>query len=249
MKHTRVTLATASSVLLLAALAACAGSDPADQSSAGGPVTSQAGVGPGDGRFPGASGRVAAISGRTAQVQSDVSGQVAVSWNDDTTFTRQVDATRADVALGSCVMVTGDDGSDRTSVTAVSVRILDECVQPSGMPTDLPTPSDVPSDVPSDLARAGGFGTTGEVTAVSGDGFTVAGMGDEEVTVTVTGDTAYTTSASATASAVAVGACVAAEGDTDDTGALTATSISVSEPVDGACTGGLMMRGGPGAAR
>lgn len=246
MKYTRVTLATASSVLLLATLAACgsdSADDPAPQTAAGGPVT---------GGFPGASGKVAAVTGKTAQVQSEMSGQVAVSWTDRTAFTQEVDAALSDVSVGSCVLVTGDDGSDQTSVTAVSVRIMDKCTQrpdgaPSGMPTDRPT--DMPTDMPSDMPRQRGFGTIGEVTAVSGDGFTVSGRNDEDVTVTVTGDTTYTTTAKASASAVAVGVCVTAQGDTDDTGSLTASTISVSKPVDGACTGGFMMRGGPGAAQ
>ncbi len=244
MKLTRVTLATASSVLVLATLAAC-GSDPADQSTAQGtgPVATQ--DGPGGGQLPGASGKVAAISGRTAQVQNDMTGQVAVSWDGDTTFTREVDATLADVEVGSCVMVTSDDDAGATDVTATSVRILATCEAPSGMPTDRP--SGMPTDRPSDGAVRG-FGTAGEVTAVSSSGFTVSGRDDAEVGVTVTGDTTYTTTATGTSSAMAVGVCVSAQGDTDDTGALTASSINVSQPVHGDCTGGFMVRGAAGAA-
>lgn len=251
MRYTRVTLATASSVLLLATLAAC-GSDPAPRAT--GPTTSQEGVAPGGGgQLPGASGKVAAVSGRTAQVQSDISGQVAVSWNDGTAFTQEVDASLSDVSVGSCVMVTGADGSDRTNVTAVSVRVLDDCTQPSTMPTDRPSdlPTDAPSNVPSGGPGGGqgGLGTIGEVSAVAGDGFTVSGMNDQDVAVTVTADTTYTTTAKASAAAVKVGACVTAQGETDDTGALTASTISVAKPVDGQCTGGFMLRGGPGAAQ
>ena len=113
MNLTRVTLATASSVLVLATLAAC-GSDSGSTAAGGAPEGGQAGPGsqadgrPGGG-MPGASGEVAAVSGTTAQVQSQASGQVAVSWTGDTTFTQQVDATLADVTVGSCVVVTSAD--------------------------------------------------------------------------------------------------------------------------------------------
>jgi len=254
MKLTRVTLATASSVLLLAMLAACGGDSGGETATDGrAPVTTQEGgpgSGPGGAPFPGAFGEVAAVSGRTAQVQNDMSGQVAVSWPAGTTFTEEVDATLQDVKTGSCVVVNSEDDADATDITATSVRILDGCDQPSDRPSDLP--SDLPSGRPSDMPSGGPggdrtrFGTIGEVTAVSGAGFTVtSGQGD--VTVTVTGDTTYTTTATATADAVRVGACVNAQGDTDDTGALTATSISISAKVDGQCTGGFMVRGGPGA--
>lgn len=239
MKLTRVTLATASSVLLVAALAACGGSGDDTATDGGGPVTSQEGMpgGPGGDRFPGAFGEVAAVTGRTAQVQNDMTGQVAVSWTSGTTFTQEVDASLDDVTTGSCVLVTSDDEAGATEVTATAVRIMDECDRPGGMPTDRP--SDVPSDLPSDAPRAGGgLGVLGEVTAVSGAGFTISG-GQGDVTVAVTADTTYTTTAPATADAVKVGACLNAQGDTDDTGALTATSISVSRTVDGRCTGGF----------
>jgi hypothetical protein len=268
MKLTRVTLATASSVLLLATLAACGGSsDDTATDSTGAQDATQEGPGGqfgGDGQLPGASGEVAAVSGRTAQVQSDISGQVAVSWTSSTTFTRQVDGSLDDVQVGSCVMVTSADAdtggatSQPTEVTAATVRVVDtsngdgcgfsgpgDRQAPSGAPSD--PPSDGPSDPPSDASggpgggRPGGFGTFGEVTAVSGDGFTVS-VDDTDVTVTVSGDTTYTTTAKASADAVKVGACVSARGDTDDTGALTATSISVSEKVDGQCTGGFVGR-------
>jgi hypothetical protein len=294
MNLTRLTLATASSVLLVATLAAC-GSDSSDGGADTGTSTQQEGApnadgGMAGGAFPGASGEVAAVSGSTAQVQSQQSGQVAVTWTKDTTFTAQVDAALEDVTVGSCVTVTsaddtasGDATEPATEVTAATVRVTeatdDGCgfgggggggampgggERPEGMPTDMPSdmPTDLPSDMPSDMPsgapggmRSGGFGTAGEVTAVSADGFTVSATtpgSDEttEVTVTVDGATTYTTTAAAKASAVTVGACVTARGDSDDTGAVTADTISVSQPVDGECTGGFAMgmRGQGGGA-
>jgi hypothetical protein len=265
MNLTRVTLATASSVLLLATLAACGGGDdtatdsPDTAAQAGG--APNGGQGAGGGRFPGASGTVAAVSGSTAQVQNDQSGQVAVSWTKDTTFTQQVDATLADVTVGSCVMVTtADDGDTAATVRITAANDDDSCgfgggqgggqgggpgggqnggERPEGAPTGMP--SDMPSGAPG---GGRGFGTIGEVAAVSAGGFTVSATrpGNEEATdvsVTVGDDTTYTTQAKAQASAVTVGRCVTARGDSDNTGAVTATTISVSDPVDGQCGAGF----------
>jgi hypothetical protein len=95
------------------------------------------------------------------------------------------------------------------------------------------------------------FGASGEVTAVTGDGFTVKATtpGSDDTTtvsVTVTGDTTVTTTKNAAATALKVGKCVTASGDTDDTGAVTADRISVTDPVDGECTGGFMRGNGGG---
>ncbi|MBN9193097.1 DUF5666 domain-containing protein [Microbacterium sp.] len=108
-----------------------------------------------------------------------------------------------------------------------------------------------------------GFGAIGEVTAVGDGSYTVAverfgrsgtaTPGPSETplttsdTVTFTSDTVFTALKSADASAVKVGVCVAALGKTDDTGALSATSIAVSAPLDGTCSSGLGAgRGGTG---
>jgi len=98
-----------------------------------------------------------------------------------------------------------------------------------------------------------GFGgAVGEVTAVSASGFTVAAVtpgSDAKTTVTVTvdGDTTYVTTAKGAASDVKVGVCVAANGRTDDTGAVTAETIAVSSPQDGQCGGAMRFTAPDGA--
>ncbi len=89
-------------------------------------------------------------------------------------------------------------------------------------------------------------GAVGEVTAVSATGFTVKSVmpgssssGTTSVTVTVAAGTTYTTTAKGAASDVKVGTCVAADGSTDQTGAVTARTIAISPPQDGQC-GGFM---------
>jgi hypothetical protein len=98
----------------------------------------------------------------------------------------------------------------------------------------------------------GGFGgfVSGEVTAVSAAGFTVDAVapGSEDATsrkVSVADDTTFTTTATASATDVKVGVCVTTRGDTDGTGAVAATSMQISEAVDGACTmaGGMRRMG------
>lgn len=223
------------------------------------------------GGMPGTSGKIAAIDGSTLQVQSS-DAQTAVTYTDSTTISQQVGAALADVTVGSCVMITSADGSEasETAVTAGTVRITEKtdgsCAvgggfaggqRPGGAPSDMPTdmPTDMPEGMPSGgPGGMGGMGTSGEVTAVSDTGFTVAATSrdSEETTsvdVTVGSDTTYTTTETATKSALAVGRCVTATGETDDTGAVTAERISVSDPVDGECTTGFVGRGGlPGGA-
>lgn len=263
----RAARGTACSVLVLVTLAACGGgsesatdSTPTD-SAAAAPAGGAGGAGGGMPGAPGASGTIAAVSGSTLQVQSESSGQVAVSWTDATTFSEQVAGTLADVAVGSCVMVqSAAEAEEGSPVTATAVRISEaqdgECTggfgggpgggeRPEGMPTDLPT--DLPTDRPTDMPGGGrgfGGGTFGAVTAVSATGFTVEAP-DSSVEVTVAAATTYATTATADASAVEVGRCATAQGEADDTGAVTATRISVSDPVDGACSSGRGFGGPP----
>ncbi len=205
--------------------------------------------------FPGASGEIAAIHGRTLQVQNAMDGQVAVTWTGGTTFTSQVKATREDLEIGDCVMVVGegDDG-----VTAQSVRItakVDGSCAPAmrGGPrtlTEGEPPADRPSGLPSDRASGGPGrvmlgGAFGEVTALDGDTLTVETSGPADPTtrtVTTTAGTTWTDTVSATEEALQVGRCVNAEGDKDDTGAVTATTVAVSDPVDGECGFGAVRR-------
>lgn len=227
-----------------------------------------------NGPAPGANGKVAAVDGSTAQVQNATAGQVAVTWNGSTTFTKQVSTTRAAVKTGVCVAAepTSDSSSSsQTEVTAASVRITaktngsctpvlrgggPQLQQNGGGPQ---TQGDGPGGPPTDGAapdrtQLRGFGAFGEVTGVTANGFTVTatmptgqGTSDTEtrtVTVTVTSATTYTTTAKGAASDVKVGVCVRAEGTTDSTGAVTAKTIAVTPPVDGQCGGMVFRRDG-----
>lgn len=100
----------------------------------------------------------------------------------------------------------------------------------------------------------GGAFTSGLVTAVSGTTITVRselpaspsredadadvpGAATETTTeVAVADSTTYSATVAADAAALAVGACVTARGESDDSGALAATTLAISAAVDGTCT-------------
>lgn len=122
---------------------------------------------------------------------------------------------------------------------------------PGGPPTGTPT-------FGGGAGRfTGGAVTFGEVTSLTPSGFVVAAVSiagrggratagstptatptptTRSVTVTETGSTTYTTNETATAKALAVGKCVTARGTTDDTGAVTATTMAISAATNGQCS-------------
>ncbi|MCW2854883.1 MAG: hypothetical protein JWR52_498 [Marmoricola sp.] len=104
--------------------------------------------------------------------------------------------------------------------------------------------------------RFGGLGAFGKVTAVRANGFTVsqtrpaaasAAATTTSVEVTTTATTAFTTTAKGSASDVKVGVCVRAQGKTDSTGAIAATSMALTPPVGGQCGSTFIRSGGNGA--
>ena len=257
------------SVLVLAGCSAADAASDAPTSTAredGGPQRS----GPGGG----ASGEIASVTGTVMQVRA-TDAQTAVTWTDATTFSATVDGTLADVTVGSCVVAVSTTTSDTDTsapVEATSVQITQPTddgtcgggpsfggERPDGAPTDMPTmpAGERPDGAPTDLPPGGGLrsfggGAVGAVTAVAGRPLTrESPRPDDETTtrtVTVTDATTYTTSVTADASAIVVGQCASVRGEADDSGKVTATSITVSAPTDGECTGGMVQRfgGGPG---
>lgn len=270
-----------------AAIAAClaftlsgCGSSGTSEADAGAGTGGQPGYGggqagggqPGGQGGPGGSGsgKVAAVSGSTAQVQNQ-SGQVAVTWTARTTFAQQVATRAAALKVGDCVVALpaasdqpADGSTDEaaSAVTAATVRItaaVDGSCSAGMRPGGGTPPSGAPTGAPGEGdgqgtrgGRPGGLGAFGEVTGISGSGFTVesqapGGASSDTATtivVTTSAATTWTTTQKATAKAVKVGRCVTSMGQTGSTGAVAAVSITVSAPVDGACTSGF---GGPGA--
>ncbi|MDU0314748.1 hypothetical protein RKE38_13700 [Phycicoccus sp. M110.8] len=258
--------ALACATLLLAACgsAAGAGSSASATTSAARPT---GGAGGGQGQFPGASGLVAAVQGRTLQVQG-ASSQTAVTWAAGTTFTRVVPTTAAAVRVGACVQVRSGQqpgaSAPATQLVAASVMVSTPVKgtcsvaaafggRGAGPGQGGPRPSGTRTGVPG-RGFGGAFGGVfGSVASVGAGSFVVTatvpqrggtdtttatpGTAPRTVTVTTTAATTYTTTVPATAAAAKVGTCVTARGRADSTGAIAATAITVRPAVGGQCTG------------
>ena len=168
------------------------------QGAPGGSGGASAGAGvQGGGRFPGVSGQTAALQGDTLQVRT-AEGQTAVQFTSSTRITEQKAATKAAIAVGACLVATGQPaggGVAATSVTISPAPGTGTCAaengfgggagggfggfggsrpgRPSGSPMSpqggQPTPGG-PGGQRANFANA--YGT---VTAVSGDTVTLSG--------------------------------------------------------------------------
>ena len=245
-------------------LAACGGGTSPDAAAKPSGGQQAPGGGRTGGAPPGVFGSIAAMSGQTLQVQNPQSGQTAVTYDGSTKITNSVAGTLADVTSGACVSVVGTSSAQGQPVGATAVTITQPGAngcsfgnggqRPSGSNTPRPSGSNRPRPSGSNAPRpstgnnpAGGPRAFGAVTAVSATGFTVHstfGTNATDTTVTVTSATTYTKTVSADPTVLVVGACVAAQGKADDTGAVAATTIAVSKAGPNGCTGGF--RGGAG---
>ena len=123
-----------------------------------------------------------------------------------------------------------------SSVTATSVTILPagDCTTSTASGSASPSATSA-----SGIGRGmGGFGgLTGVVSSISGSGFVFKTTGNtaKPVTVTTSSSTTYIKQATASSAVIAAGKCVEARGTTL-TSALAATSITISESVNGECT-------------
>ncbi len=213
-------------------------------------------------RQPVVTGLVAAVSGTTMQVQS-ATKQTAVTWTPTTVFTRQASATLADVTIGACVVARAASGATTDadgSVTAATVQITPAATDgtcagrvggfgggpgapPSGMPSGAP--SGAPSGGRDGQGGVGGFGAFGKVVAADASGFSVeetlrpastASPTSTTVRVRTSGSTAYSKVVGTAAGDVKVGLCASANGQTGETGTMTATTVLLRDAVNGSCT-------------
>ena len=254
-------------VLLAGCASGSAGgaTDSSSPSNQGNPGTATNGFG------PAASGVIAAITGRTLQVQSS-SDQTAVTYSAKTRFTAERSTNLAAVTVGSCIVATAKSSATSTtpvrSITAQSVRIeparKGSCgggpgalepsggAAPTGFPSNLPSGTvqgAPPSGAPKGTRKMAGSAIAGKVTAIHGSTITVAmTMPDASSTTTgsvhVTGATHYTRTASATHAALQVGLCAVVSGTANNTGAVAATRIALSHKTNGSCNS-LIVGGGP----
>jgi hypothetical protein len=265
-------------VLLLAGCGGSSGSSAAAGATPAPSASASASGAPGRGaaRGPAASGEIAAVSGKTLQVQN-TQAQTAVTWSASTAFTKTVPAT---LAAGDCVTATGTAGSG-AALTATSVRVLatsGSCTLARG---DGATPRARPSGgfggrrggasgAPARPSGAPGPGSDfatafGKVTAVSGSTVTVSGRllafdrrspgatpapsaspAAQTVTVTLGASASVQRTAKATGADAKVGLCAVATGKADSAGAVAATAIALSAKGPDGCTAGFGGRFGAG---
>jgi hypothetical protein len=125
--------------------------------------------------------------------------------------------------------------------TVIAVLALGSALALAGCAAPEPeSPEDSSTQQPAQNQPPGGGGVSGLIAAAS-DGLLQVQSSDEQTAVGYTADTTISSQVDGTSSDVAVGDCVTAITPTD---ADAATSIIVTDPVDGECTGGF--GGGPG---
>jgi len=190
---------------------------------------------------------VAALSAANLQVQNPRNGQVTVTFTPSTSFTTTVPATVADLMVGDCVRATSAAAPTSTPadpagpVTATSVMIA-----PAGADGGCPGGGSGGAGRGARPAGGGrGVPATGKITSVSASGF-VLQTPNATRAVTTTQATTFSKTVATDHSALAVGQCVTAAGPSDDTGTVTASSISIRQPGPQGCQGGF---GGPGGTR
>jgi hypothetical protein len=229
----RTILATASVGATMALLAACgngstaaASSSPATNNSTG---TGSGAAGQGAARTPGVSGQIAAVSGKTLQVQG-ASSQTAVTYTTSTAVSQIVSAKQSDLAVGKCVSVTpvqtGATGATGAApdmsapITAASVSISDavngSCMRGAGgMGGGLGGGHRGGTGATGATGAAGNFtppagatGATGARGGFGGGGFgangTVASISGDTMTVTMTQRTPGATGATGAAATTTV---------------------------------------------
>jgi hypothetical protein len=258
--RSRSTLAVAGIAVAMMSLAACGGgssgaSTPSSSAAAGGGAAAAGGGGAGGGpNAPAASGLIAAVTGSTMQVQSQQNGQVAVTWSGTTTFTDTVPTVLSAVKTGDCVFASGASGSSPTATSftaatiSVSPAVNGTCGARGGGAGGgqgaRPTRSGFPGGGRPSGAPGGGAGTAlanGSVTSVTGSSIVVAsqagGSSPTSRTVTVGSSTKLTTMAKATSSAATVGKCATVQGTADSSGTVAATTVRITDAVNGQCGG------------
>ncbi|MFP7762294.1 hypothetical protein [Marisediminicola sp. LYQ85] len=264
-----ITLAVAGMLALSSCAAAATSPDGADTSPETLPDSSDRG---------GISGEIAAASDGVLQVQ-DTESQTAVAYTDDTDITATTDGSLDDVTVGSCVTAlpagepgaerSGDDGADDGDTAAADTAAFGtiaitaatdgECGFGAGgfgggFGGDAPEGQEPPEGQESPPGASGvGGPTSGLVTATEAGLITVettdADGGVASARIGVDDSTAFTVTVSTDASALVVGQCVAAQGESDDSGGLAAVSMTVSDPTENGCslgTGRAPMGGTPG---
>jgi hypothetical protein len=249
-------------VLALAA-AACGGSSNASTK----PNASQSPTTTAPAAPPGAFGSVAAVNGSSLEVQNPTTGQVTVNLTPTTTFTQTMSGAASDLVPGVCATANAGQGASTTAGQPFTARMV-SITQPG--PNGCTFTAFGGQRGGNGGAGGGGGATTtapqnnrnrngngrrfngafGKVASVSLPTFVVQNTNrnaaNTTTTVTTDSSTTFTKVVSAAQSNLAVGQCVAAVGPADQTGAVTANSVSIRPPGPNGCLTGF--RGGRGGA-
>jgi hypothetical protein len=227
--------------------AGSSGSSPGSGSSGGPPAAFR----------PAAFGMIASVSGDTLEVQNAETGQTTVDLSSKTNITATVSVSQSDVVKGGCISATGTKGSGG-SVDASNVAIFSatkgECTRGfgaggGGFPVPRGTfPTRTTGTRPATtFRRPANFATaSGKVTSKSGSKINVQAVtvsfSNGKVTtktgpktVNVSKSTKYSKSERVAAGSLKVGECVTATGATNNIGAVSATTLIVTQATSSGC--------------
>ena len=241
---------------------------------AGSSTSSSSAGGPPAAFKPAASGTLASVTGNTLEVQNSESGQTTVNLSSKTVITATVSVSESNVSEGTCVAATGTKGSGG-SVDATMVAIFaatkGECTRgfgaggaggtftPRGTVPDRTSGTRPRTTRPANFATASGKVTSKSGTKIGVEAVTVSFSKGKVTTktgpktVNVSKSTKYTKSERVEAGSLKVGECVTATGSTNSIGAVTATTLIVSQPTSSGCStfggfGGAFGGPGPGGS-
>ncbi len=190
-------------------------------------------------RGGGVAGQLVQINGDTLIV-TGANGDTTVTITSTTPITKTSTATLADIVPGECIVAAGTkDASGR--LTASTVRLAPKrangCTTGAGFgppPGGSPRPSFSPRPTPSGQPALNAV--VGKVTAANGTAITVMTATGSQ-TITVPTVASVTVSATVTASDLQVDECVRATGAPDSSGAIQATSLTITPPgANGMCS-------------
>jgi hypothetical protein len=231
----------ATMVALGAAVAAC-GSAKAGSSTGASPSAGFRGANMAD-------GTLVQVSDSTL-VLSTTNGDVTVDFSSSTPISETSTGSYADIAVGSCISATGSKGTTG-AITAAGVTISSpvngSCTagafgggSPGAFPSGRPNFTFRPRPTPSGGGFAADFASVrGMVTAVNVTAVTVQETSGTSQTITVPTTVKVSTTTTGSTSDLVQGACVAAIGAKDSSGAVTARSLMIEPAGPSGCfTGG-----------
>lgn len=241
-------------VVAAVGLTACGGSAATTAAASASVSPGTAGTGGGAAAPPGVAGTVAAVTGSTLEVRSPRLGQVSVLLTGSTTLSEVVAATVADLAVGDCVTALGTPATTGGALAATRVTIsfpVNGHCHRAGL-ARRGSSSRRRGSHRGGAHRRGhpGHAVFGDITSLSANTLTVSQARQSGTTVshqvTLSSATTYLRVITVAPSAVAVGECIVATGPQSNTGAVTATAVTIRASVGGHC-GGSAFGGGAGS--